>query len=79
MKNRLTTIEPKEVNVMVEQPNQNITHFESFLPSTQNDPDKQQDLVMEFVLNNYPNELTQKAIVTDLKQLNVYLLYIYYI
>jgi len=74
MKNRLTTIEPKEVNVMVWEPNQNLTDFGSLLPSKQNDPDKQQDLVMEFVLNNYPNELTQKAIVTDLKQLNVYLL-----
>ena len=57
MKNRLTTIETKEVNVMVWEPNQNLTDFGSLLPSKQNDPDKQQDLVMEFVLNNYPNEL----------------------
>ena len=32
------------------------------------DEEKQRDLIGEFVLNKYSNELTQKAIVSDLKQ-----------
>ena len=38
------------------------------------DEEKQRDLIGEFVLNKYPNELTQKAIVSDLKQFSLWLL-----
>lgn len=34
---------------------------------------KQRDLIGEFVLNKYPNELTQKAIISDLKQFSLWL------
>jgi hypothetical protein len=37
------------------------------------DEEKQRDLIGEFVLNKYPNELTQKAIVSDLKQFSLWL------
>ena len=37
------------------------------------DEEKQRDLIGEFVLNKYPNELTQKAIVADLKQFSLWL------
>jgi integrase/recombinase XerC len=37
------------------------------------DEEKQRDIIGEFVLNKYPNELTQKAIVSDLKQFSLWL------
>ena len=37
------------------------------------DEEKQRDLIGEFVLNKYSNELTQKAIVSDLKQFSLWL------
>ena len=37
------------------------------------DEEKQRDLIGEFVLNKYPNELTQKAIFADLKQFSLWL------